>query len=96
MYPKSTELPPLTQIIKKGSTIRIYIADCTYAGTTSYTAGIATGEFDTDGIPFVLPYDPQKTMYDFYLPQSKIKFSKTADKPKIIIRSFPKAGYQLK
>lgn len=95
MFKNSTfELPPLTDLIKKGNTIRIYISDSIGEAKTTYTAGVATGDFNENGIPIVQPSDPYRLAYDYYLPESKIQFL-TGARPVIVSRNFMKSGYNI-
>lgn len=82
------ELPPLTEVIKKGHRVRVYLMDT--KNSTTYTHGIASGNFNMDGMPILNPVQPVTTP-DYYLHDSKVRFNAVPSSDCVICRPINKA-----
>lgn len=86
-------LRPLSEVIRKGNTVRVYVNERPNATTTAYTAGLATGDFTKDGRPVLEPIPPTiHSRYDFYLADTKVSFLRLPSDKNVISRRVNRAG----
>lgn len=74
------------EVVVKGDKIRVYLGEEKNARITSYTAGAHTGQFTEDGLPILKQESDTGIVYDFYLNESKVKFSKRIDYQLVVSR----------
>lgn len=67
---------PLTLLVRRNNRIRVYINEMPNSHITSYISCIATGEFNKEGLPEVIPTSEEFNSHDFYLGESKVVFKK--------------------
>lgn len=76
----------LREVVVRGDKIRVYLGEEKNTRITSYTAGVCTGQFTEDGLPILKQEPDRGIVYDFYLGESKVKFSKKIDQQLVVSR----------
>ncbi len=85
--------PPLKEVVRKGTKIKVYLNERLNASTTAYTAAVATGEFTKEGRPIVEPINPNLyDRYDFYLSDIKVHFLRMPSAKNVIERHVNRVG----